>query len=213
MYFRQEIKKPEDNSVLQCNVLQALRGVPDHSCRPFWEGSVRHRSTDCSKEGFMYEKGYRNVEYSRTEVSRCLRYPDINGQGRLFGGRLLAWIDEIAAIAATRHAGVNVTTAAIEHLEFKCGAYLNDVLVLIANVTHVGRTSIEVRVDTYIENQETGFRYAINRAFLTEVCIDESGKPTPVPYGLTLETESEKARWAGAEKRIESRKKAAREGY
>ena len=61
----------------------------------------------------MYEKGYRNVEYSRTEVSRCLRYPDINGQGRLFGGRLLAWIDEIAAIAATRHAGVNVTTAAI----------------------------------------------------------------------------------------------------
>ena len=89
----------------------------------------------------MYEKGYRNVEYSRTEVSRCLRYPDINGQGRLFGGRLLAWIDEIAAIAATRHAGVNVTTAAIEHLEFKRGAYLNDVLVLIANVTHVGRTS------------------------------------------------------------------------
>ena len=161
----------------------------------------------------MYEKGYRKVEYSRTEVSRCLRYPDINGQGRLFGGRLLAWIDEIAAIAATRHAGVNVTTAAIEHLEFKRGAYLNDVLVLIANVTHVGRTSIVVRGDTYIENQETGFRYAINRAFLTEVCIDKEGKPTPVPYGLTLETEAEKARWAGAEKRIESRKKAAREGY
>ena len=144
----------------------------------------------------MYEKGYRNVEYSRTEVSRCLRYPDINGQGRLFGGRLLAWIDEIAAIAATRHAGVNVTTAAIEHLEFKRGAYLNDVLVLIANVTHVGRTSIEVRVDTFVEHIDRS-REAVNRAYLVFVAIDGDGRPVPVPP-FTPEDDAEREEYEAA---------------
>ena len=106
----------------------------------------------------MYEKGYRTVSYSRTEATHSLRYPDINGMNRLFGGRLLEWIDEIAGIAAMRHAGMNVATVSIEHLEFKKGAYLNDTLVMIAYVTHVGRTSIEVRVDTWIEDRETGMR-------------------------------------------------------
>lgn len=161
----------------------------------------------------MYEKGYRTVSYSRTEATHALRYVDINGQNRLFGGKLLEWIDEIAGIAAMRHAGINVATVSIEHLEFKRAAFLNDTLVMIANVTHVGRTSIEVRVDTWIEDLQTGMRRPINRAFLTEVCIDENGRPTPVPYGLTIETFAEQARWEGAEKRIEARKKGREEGF
>ena len=120
----------------------------------------------------MYEKGYRTVTYSRTEATHLLRYVDINGQNRLFGGKLLEWIDEIAGIAAMRHASMNVATVSIEHLEFKKGAFLNDTIVMIAYVTHVGRTSIEVRVDTWIEDPSTGIRTPINRAFLTEVCID-----------------------------------------
>ncbi len=58
----------------------------------------------------MYEKGYRTVTYSRTEATHLLRYVDINGQNRLFGGKLLEWIDEIAGIAAMRHASMNVAT-------------------------------------------------------------------------------------------------------
>ena len=73
----------------------------------------------------MYEKGYRTVTYSRTEATHLLRYVDINGQNRLFGGKLLEWIDEIAGIAAMRHASMNVATVSIEHLEFKKGAFLN----------------------------------------------------------------------------------------
>lgn len=161
----------------------------------------------------MYEKGMKTVSESRAESTHALRYPDINGQGRLFGGRLLEWIDEIAGIAAMRHAGMNVATVSIEHLEFKKPAYLNDTLVMIANVTHVGRTSIEVRVDTYLEDRETGLRRSINRAFLTEVCIDENEKPVPCPYGLKIETVSEQARWEGAEKRIAIRRQAQREGF
>ncbi len=158
-------------------------------------------------------RGFRNVEFSRTEVSRGVRYPDINGQGRLFGGRLLEWIDEIAGIASMRHAGQNVSTVSIEHLEFKRGAYANDTLVLIANVTHVGKSSIEVRVDTWIEDLDTGRREVINRAFLTEVCIDSDGHSCTCPYGLLLESESEYARWEGAEKRIAIRRQGNREGF
>ncbi len=161
----------------------------------------------------MYEKGYRTVTYSRTEATHLLRYVDINGQNRLFGGKLLEWIDEIAGIAAMRHASMNVATVSIEHLEFKKGAFLNDTIVMIAYVTHVGRTSIEVRVDTWIEDPKTGMRTPINRAFLTEVCIDENGKPAPVPYGLKIETFEEQAKWEGAEERIEARKKRQREGF
>ena len=157
--------------------------------------------------------GCKTVSESVAELTRALRYPDINGQNRLFGGKLLEMIDEIAGVAAMRHAGMNVTTVSIEHLEFKKGAFLNDTIVLIARVTHIGRSSIEVRVDTWLEDLPTGRRTIINRAFLTEVCINEKGRPVPVPYGLILETESEKARWEGAEKRVKQRKKAQREGY
>ncbi|MCR5294773.1 MAG: acyl-CoA thioesterase [Lachnospiraceae bacterium] len=164
--------------------------------------------------GFAVKRlGYKTVSESVAELTRILRYPDINGQHRLFGGKLLEMIDEIGAIAAMRHAGMNVTTVSIEHLEFKRGAFLNDMIVLIAKVTHVGKSSIEVRVDTWMEDLPSGRRTIINRAFFTEVCINAEGRPVPVPYGLILETESEKARWEGAEKRVRQRKKAKREGY
>ena len=128
----------------------------------------------------MYEKGMKTVSDSQVETIHQLRYIDINGQGRLFGGRLLEWIDETSALAAERHAGMNVTTASISHLDFKEGAYLNDTIVLVARVTYVGRTSIEVRCDTYLEDLETGMRHSINRAFLTEVCVDKEGHPTHI---------------------------------
>lgn len=154
----------------------------------------------------------KNVEDSLTEWTRVLRYEDINGQNRLFGGRLLAWIDEIAGTVAMRHAGKQVTTAAIDNLQFKQGAALNDMVVMIGKLTHVGKTSMEVRVDSYVEDSD-GFRHVINRAYLTLVCLDDDGKPKQVPYGLNVRTESEKAEWEGAEKRIELRKTRRTEGF
>ena len=52
-----------------------------------------------------YKKGMKTVEESRTEITKLLHYEHINGENRLFGGRLMAWIDEAAAVAAMRHAG------------------------------------------------------------------------------------------------------------
>jgi acyl-CoA hydrolase len=98
-------------------------------------------------------------------------------------------------------------------MQFKQSVLLNDIVVLIGRITYVGRTSMEVRVDTYVEDLRTGMRHVVNRAYLTEVCVDEEGQPTVVPYGLAVRTEAERAEWQGAEKRIELRAQRRREGF
>jgi acyl-CoA hydrolase len=97
-----------------------------------------------------------------------------------------------------------MTTASIDNLTFKRGAFLGDIVVLVARMTYVGRTSCEVRVDSYVEDKN-GYRRAMNRAFLTYVAIDEKGKPLEIPYGLEVRTVEEKARWDGALLRKEYR--------
>lgn len=155
----------------------------------------------------------KKVEESLTETTKLLQYKEINGQNRLFGGRLMEWIDEIAALTAMRHCGGLVTTCAVDNLRFKYGAYINEVIVLIGKVTYVGNTSMEVRVDTYVENIETGIRRAINHAYLICVHVDDNGNPMSVKYGLEVETLSEKAEWEGALKRNIARKQRFNDGY
>ena len=140
-----------------------------------------------------------------------VRPQHLNASDRLFGGALMQWIDEIAGIVSMRHAGGRITTACIDNLNFKAGVYLNDTIVLIGRITYVGRTSMEVRVDTYVEDLE-GMRRVINRAYVVMVAIDEAGHAVEVP-GLVVETESEKAEWAAGERRYALRKQRRREGF
>lgn len=77
----------------------------------------------------------KKVSDSETHQLHVVIHPDINGFGRLFGGRLLEWIDEVAGATARRHCGKDATTVAIDNLYFKSGAYLNDIIVLIGKVT------------------------------------------------------------------------------
>ncbi len=155
----------------------------------------------------------RTVDFSRTEWMKCIQYEDINGSGRLFGGRLMQWMDEVAGITAIRHCGANVTTAAVDNLTFKKGAFINEIVVIVGRMTYVGRSSMEVRVDVYVEDKKTASRQVINRAYFTEVCVNEEGKPVPVPYKLELVTDTEKAEWEGAKKRIDIRRKRREEGF
>lgn len=153
----------------------------------------------------------KKVADSVTEMVQILMPPHINGQDRLFGGQLLEWIDIVAAVVARRHSACNIITAAIDNLQFKTGAYINDTLVLIGKITYVGSSSMEVRVDTYVEAL-SGIRTPINRAYLVLVALDEDGQPTKVP-GLILETESEKAEWEAGKKRRELRQTRRLEGF
>ena len=148
----------------------------------------------------------KRVADSLTESSKIVQSKDINGQNRLFGGRLMEWIDEVGALAAMRHCGGLVTTCAVDHLVFQHGAKLNQVIVLVSRVTHVGNTSLEVRVDTFVEDVSTCGRLLINRAYLIFVHVDESGRPIPVRYGLELTSHAEQHEWDAAELRAQSRK-------
>ena len=153
----------------------------------------------------------KRVEYSQTENTFLVMNKHINCYGRLFGGVLMQWIDEMAGIVARRHAGTIVTTACVDNLNFKAGAYLGDIVVLIGKLTYVGRTSMEVRIDTYVEELD-GTRRMINRAYEVMVALDENDNKVEVP-GLIVETASEKAEWEGGEKRYVLRKERRREGY
>ena len=112
---------------------------------------------------------------------------------------------------ARRHSGCDVTTAAIDNLQFKSPAYAGDTVILNARLTYAGRTSMEVRVDTYVESLQ-GARRLINTAYLVMVALDAKGNPAPVPP-LQIETEEQKLEYEAAALRKEFRKKRRAQGY
>lgn len=115
---------------------------------------------------------------------------------RLFGGQLMAWIDIIGAVAARRFTHTKVTTVCVDNLNFIAPAYLNDTVVQEARVTWAGRTSLEVRVDSFVEQLDGG-RQLVNRAYAVFVALDENDRPAPVP-AFSPETEEEQAEYAAA---------------
>ena len=145
----------------------------------------------------------RTVAHSRTEQVQILMQGTLNGYNRLFGGKLMEWIDVVAAVTARRHCGKNVTTAAVDSLVFKSPAMVNDTILLEGHVTYAGRTSMEVCVTTYVE-ELNGFRREINKAYLVLVAIDADGKPTLVPPVIP-EAEEEKREYAEAMERRKNR--------
>ncbi len=138
----------------------------------------------------------KRAKESYTEHVQILMPEHINGAGRLFGGELLSWIDIVAGVTARRHSGHDVTTACVDHLQFIEAAHLNDTILITGTLTWTGRTSMEVRVDTYYESL-TGERKPVNRAYFVMVALDENEKPCPVPP-LIVETEYEKSEWDAA---------------
>ncbi len=147
----------------------------------------------------------KRVRDSYTETVEILLSKDMNGYNRLFGGKLMEWADVTAAVVARRHSGKNVTTACVDDLQFLAGAYNNDTLVLQGRMTYVGKTSMEVRVDTYVEAL-SGERKLVNTAYFVMIALDENENPCAVP-SLILESPSEVAEFEAAIARSEYRRK------
>ena len=154
----------------------------------------------------------KRVSDSQVETVHLIRPNHMNAAGRLFGGMLMQWLDETAGMVAQRHTRSNVITASVVNLRFIHGAYNGEMVVIVGKVTYVGNTSLEVRVDTYVEHLEDGMRHPINRAYFSMVALDENDRPKRVPR-LILETESEKAEWEAAQKRREMRLRRKAEGF
>ncbi len=153
----------------------------------------------------------KHVSDSIAEASHLVFPGDLNAYGRLFGGRLLQWLDEMAGIVAKRHSESTAVTAAIDNLEFKEGATETDTIYMKGYLTWVGNSSMEVRIDTYAEKL-SGMRVLINRAYFVMVAVDSGGLPQKVP-GLIVETLNEQLEWDSAVRRQKLRKERAREGY
>ncbi len=159
----------------------------------------------------MNELTPKTVDDSRTEQIQIVMPEHINGYGRLFGGRLVEWIDVLAGVVARRHSNRNVTTIFIDKLHFKAPAKINDTVLLQGKITYVGQTSMEVRVDTFVEDL-SGRRTPINHAYVVMVALDEKERPTQVP-GLILKNAQEKAEWEAGVRRKELRRDRQKEFY
>ena len=139
----------------------------------------------------------------KTTSVQVVLAPHCNGYAkpRLFGGQLMSWIDVIGAVAAQRYTKSAVTTVCVDNLNFLKPAFLGDTVVQEAFVTWTGRTSLVVRVDTFVEKLD-GERDLTNRAYIVFVALDENDRPIIVP-SFVPETEEEKLEYAAA---IERRK-------
>ncbi|MDW0109922.1 acyl-CoA thioesterase [Sporosarcina aquimarina] len=133
----------------------------------------------------------RKMSESRTIQTKLVLPPDTNHLDTIFGGQVLAFIDEIAAITAMKHAQMPVVTASIDSVDFLSSAVVGDVLELEANVSSTGRTSMEVYVMVHSSNLLTNETKLTTESFLTMVAIGPDNRPTPVP-SVVPESEGEK---------------------
>jgi len=142
---------------------------------------------------------------SRTIQTIIVLPPDTNHLNTIFGGRVVACIDEIAAIAAMKHSNTTVVTASIDSVDFVSSARAGDVLELEAVVSFTGRTSMEVFVTVHSMNLLTNETKLTTESFVTMVSLDEHYKPTPVP-AVFPETEADKDLFEKGPARREHRK-------
>lgn len=143
---------------------------------------------------------------SRVTISQLMHPEHANLLGNVHGGWIMKLVDEAGALACMRHAQRKVVTVAIDSLVFRQPIRLGDLVILNAEVTYTGRTSMEVEVNVQAENPITGERTHTNTAYLVYVALDDNGRPTTVPP-LEAETVEEKARMERAKERQERRLK------
>lgn len=147
---------------------------------------------------------------SAMSTTRLMMPTDANVLGNVFGGAIMRYMDEIAAIVAWRHAGRNCVTASIDRMNFYAPVFVGNVLTLKAAVNYVGTSSMEIGVR--IEAQDPTSKKAAHTGscYVTYVAIDEKGRPTPIPK-LVVTTPEEKRRFkqALARRKLREAEKAA----
>jgi len=140
----------------------------------------------------------RPMSYSRGEISTLIMPHMANVLGDLFGGNLMALVDQAAAIAAIRHSGERVVTASIHQVDFRERIPIGSLVTCRSTVDFVGNSSMDITVEVYCEIPRTGERKLANVAHVVFVAIDVHGRPKRVPR-LVPSTEEEKARYRLAE--------------
>ncbi len=142
--------------------------------------------------------------YSKTIMNELVLPNDTNTLNNLMGGRLLHWMDIVAAIAAQKHSGKTVVTASVDSVSFGKCIKLGDVVTLEAKVSRAFNTSMEIHIVVHAENIPSGEKFKSNEAYYTFVALDRNGSPVKVP-SIMPETEDETKRFDGALRRRQLR--------
>ena len=139
-------------------------------------------------------------EDSKTTLTDLVLPSETNPLNNLFGGELLARMDRAASIAARRHSRRIVVTASVNHVAFNKAIPLGSVVTVEAKVSRNFKTSMEIFLDVWIEDRESGKRSKANEAIYTFVAVDDTGNPVQVPK-LEPKTQLEKERYDAALRR------------
>lgn len=148
----------------------------------------------------------RPMSYSVGQITTFVMPHMQNVRGDLFGGELMALVDQAAAVAAIRHAGGPAVTASIERVDFRERIPLGALVTCAATVDFVGSSSMDISVEVYSEMVSSGERRHTHTAHVVFVAVDDKGKPRRVPR-LVPETEEERERYARAETAHRERKR------
>lgn len=140
------------------------------------------------------------VSASCITLAQLMQPEHANLLGNVHGGVIMKLVDEAGALACMRHAQQRVVTVAIDQMLFKEPIRLGDLVMINAEVSYVGRTSMETEVSVTAENPFTGERTHTNTAYLVYVALDEAGNPVQVPP-LIPENEEHRQRMLDGERR------------
>ena len=143
---------------------------------------------------------------SRISIAQLMQPEHANNYGNVHGGWIMKLVDEAGALTCMRHAQRKVVTVAMDSMTFRQPIKIGDLIILNAEVTYTGRTSMEAEVEVIAENPVTGEQTYTNNAYLVYVALDDDGKPTAVP-SLKAETDNEKRQMEQAKERQERRLK------
>ena len=142
----------------------------------------------------------KNPSESLTILTDLVLPSETNPLNNLFGGELLARMDRAASISARRHSRRITVTASVNHVAFNRAIPLGSVVTVEAKVSRAFNSSMEIYIDVWLEDRESGIKTKANEAIYTFVAVDETGNPVTVPQ-IEPETELEKARYDAALRR------------
>ncbi len=125
---------------------------------------------------------------------------DTNHLGNLFGGQLLLWMDIVASISAQRHCERTAVTASVNNVSFNVPILRSSIVTLQGKVSRAFKSSMEIFIDVWVEDNLRGIKTKCNEAIYTFVALNDNGMIANVPE-LIPETEEEKKRYNGALKR------------
>jgi acyl-CoA thioesterase YciA len=106
---------------------------------------------------------------------------DANSNGDIFGGWMMSQMDLAGGVAAVQQAQGRIVTVAVDAMTFHLPVNVGDLVSCYAQVTRVGRTSLTVKIDAWVQRRIGRHMERVTSGSFTYVAVDEKGRPRPVP--------------------------------